>query len=101
MKNFPEKCPRGLTDCQPLAQVLADDESTFVCCGERQGDPTTWEVPQDIFTLCWKSQDGVDTLQWMDHYDLHSHLYVISRALLMYDLKPIVDHDEQKPKAST
>jgi len=66
---------------------MADDESTFVCCGERLGDPSTWDVPQDIFTVCWKSQDGVDTLQWMDQYDMHSHLYVISRALLMHDLK--------------
>lgn len=85
--DYPEKCPRGRTDCQPLAQVLADDESTFCCAGERQGDPATWDVPQDIFTFCWKSQDGVDTLQHMDHYDIHSHMYVLSRALLMDDLK--------------
>ena len=85
--DYPEKCPRGLTDCQPLGQVLADDESTFVCCGERLNDPSERLVPQDSFTLCWKSQDGVDTLQWMDKYDMHSHLYVISRALLMDDLK--------------
>lgn len=91
MMHCPEKCPRGRTDCQPTGQVLADDESTFVCSGERQGDPSEWSVPQDIFTLCWKSQDGVDVLQWMDQYDMHSQLYVLSRALLMHDLT--VDHD--------
>ena len=87
MKEYPAKCPRGLTDCQPTAQMLADDESTFCCAGERLGDPSTWEVPQDIFTLCWKSQDGVDQIQYMDHYDMHTQLYVLSRALMMYDLK--------------
>lgn len=85
--ELPKRCPRGCTNCLPLAQVVADDESTFVCAGERQGDPSTWSVPQDIFTLCWKSQDGVDVLQWMDRYDMHSQLYVLSGALLMDDLK--------------
>ena len=89
MMHCPEKCPRGLTDCQPTGQVIADDESTFVCAGQRLGDPSTWAVPQDIFTLCWKSQDGVDTLQWMDQYDMHSQLYVMSRALLMHDLNAL------------
>lgn len=89
MINFPEKCPRGLTNCRPTGQVLAEDDSTFCCAGERIGDPSTWSVPQDIFTLCWKSQDGVDTLQHMDRYDLHTQLYVLSRALVMHDLRPI------------
>ena len=87
---FPKKCPRGRDDCQPLGQVLADDESSFVCTGERQGDPAGWSVPTDTFTFCWKSEKGVDVLQRMDRYDLHSHLYAISRALVMDDLRPEV-----------
>ena len=89
MMEYSGKCPRGLTDCRPLGKVIADDESTFVCCGERQGDPSDWSVLQDKFTLCWKSQDGVDTLQWMDRYDMDSHMYVLARALLMDDLKEL------------
>ena len=85
--NYAGTCPRGLTNCRPLGQVLADDKSTFVCCGERLDDPSKRLVPQDNFTLCWKSQDGVDVLHWMDRYDLHSHLYAVTRALLMDDLK--------------
>ena len=86
MMNFPEKCPRGLTNCQPTGQVLAEDESSFCCAGERTDDPATWDVEQDIFTLCWKSQDGVDVIQYMDQYDMHTQLYVLSRALLLHDL---------------
>jgi hypothetical protein len=90
MAMYPEKkCPRCRNDCLPLGQVLAEDESTFVCAGERLGDPATWAVPQDVFTFCWKSQDGVDTMQWMDRYDMHSHIYALSRALLMDDIKPV------------
>lgn len=92
MPMYPEKkCPRGCTNCLPLGQVLAENETTFVCVGERLDDPATWAVPQDIFMYCWKSQDGVDVMQSMDRYDCHSTIYALSRALLMDDIKPVPD----------
>lgn len=85
--RYPERCLRNRTDCQPLAQIEADSGESFVCCGDRLGDPTMWAVPQDRFTHCLKTQDGVDQMQHMDRYDLDSKLYVLSRALVMDDLR--------------
>lgn len=86
MINYPEKCLRGRSDCRPLSQIEADDHSTFVCCGDRLGDPHTWSVEQDRFTFCVKSQDGVDDIRYVGIYDIHSQLSVLSTALVMDDL---------------
>ncbi len=87
MMRYPERCLRGRSDCQPLAQMEADTGESFVCCGERTNDPLERTVPQDRFTHCWKTLDGVDEMQHMDRYDMDSTIYVLSRALVMDDLK--------------
>lgn len=89
--RYPERCLRNRTDCQPLSQMQSDGSESFICCGERTNEPSERTVPRDCFTFCWKTQDGVDDMQWMDRYDMDSTIYVLSRALVMDDLSKPMD----------
>ena len=82
MMKTPERCLRNRDDCQPLAQMESEGGESFVCCGERTNDPSERAVQQDCFTYCCKTEDGVDEMQWLDRYDMHSTIYVLSRALV-------------------
>lgn len=94
MLDFPEKCLRDRSDCQPTAQLASDCGSSFVCCGERTNKPSERRVPGDRFTLCWKTLDGVDQMQFMDRYDMHSTIHVLSRALVMDDINPETEKND-------
>jgi hypothetical protein len=61
----PEYCPRSRADCRSLAQIIAIDHQSFVCCGERESPPEARAVPQDAYRFCHKSIEGVDVI--MDH----------------------------------
>lgn len=76
--KLPEKCLRGLTTCQPLAQIVADDSSSFLCCGENQ--PEMRPVQQDIYTLCFKGEFR-DDMRFNDRRDLVHTAAVIVQAL--------------------
>lgn len=83
--TLPTHCPRGRTDCQPLAQVISDgDDPTFICCGRNDG--TSRPVPEDCFTLCTKSvqgdhPSGTDIITYCDQRDLLDTIGVVARAL--------------------
>lgn len=51
----PKYCPRERTDCKALAQIIAPGHASFVCCGERQDEPTSRTDPQDAYRFCHKS----------------------------------------------
>ena len=74
------ECCREREDCKPWAYTIADDESSFICCG--RSDPDTRSVPQDEFRLCFVNAD-TDTCYDHDELDLLDLLDVISCALAL------------------
>lgn len=92
MRGCPD-CPRGLTTCVPLDNVIADDGfKSFVCVGLNDGSNRT--VVTDYLTLCVRAggsrnnqatQVGweVDELTHVDRLDLGDQAAVISSALVM------------------
>ena len=78
--ELPPKCPRSRGDCQPLAQVLSDDETTFVCVGENDGSSRTWHG--DRFRHCVKSTaPGPDSMQDCDERDMADQASVLVQAI--------------------
>lgn len=77
-----EVCPKN-TDCIPLSNVIAIDESSFVCVG-LHGE-TKEEYSQDIYRHCFKSQ-ATDSVFDYDAYDLKSVISVMSEALLWSEI---------------
>jgi hypothetical protein len=74
-------CPRGLK-CKPISNIVAHDESTFVCIGYHNEENN---YPQDKFRHCFKSLD-TDSMYDYDEYDLKSVISVMSEALLIEEL---------------
>lgn len=77
-----EKCPKK-TDCIPLSNVIASDESSFVCVG-LHGE-TKEEYQQDIYRHCFKSET-TDSVFDYDAFDLKSVISVMSEALLWSEI---------------
>ena len=77
-----ENCPRG-TECKPISNVVADDNSSFVCVGYHNQIKN--DYPQDRFRHCFKSAD-TDSMFDYDVYDLKSVISVMSEALLIDEL---------------
>lgn len=62
-------CPRGRSDCFPLARYASPGFASFMCCGETKSAP----VPTDRLRLCIKSthdQGPVDVLVNLDERDV-------------------------------
>ena len=78
MIHLPEHCPRGLKDCEPLSQIIADEDGSFICCGLNDGETRT--VEQDIFRHCWKTS-AVDEMGDWDGRDIIDTISVLSQAL--------------------
>jgi len=85
MMYVPEKCLRGLTTCVPLAQIVADDEASFFCCGENDGSDRS--VAQDKYTTCFKGPHR-DEMSHNDKRDLIHNAAVLVQALA------IIENDE-------
>ena len=79
-----EKCPRG-TKCNPISNVVADDDSSFVCVGYHNEKKENY--PQDRFRHCFKSDAGTDSIFDYEDYDLKRVISVMSEALLIDELK--------------
>lgn len=77
------KCPRGTT-CQPISNVVADDESSFVCIGFHNEKKKHYS--QDRFRHCFKSGADTDSIFDYDEYDIKSVISVMSEALLIDEL---------------
>ena len=78
MIEIPYDCPKGRTDCRALANIVADDNSSFFCCGENNGDNRV--IAQDKYTVCFKS-DHRDSMDHYDKRDLIHHSAVMVQAL--------------------
>lgn len=78
-----ESCPRNLTNCTPLSNIVSDNNETFVCVGT--SEVSSRSNPQDKFRHCFKS-DTTDSIYDYDEYDLKSVIATMSAALLLEDL---------------
>ena len=78
-----DKCPRG-TKCKPISNVVADDDSSFVCIGYHSKNKK--DYPQDKFRHCFKSAANTDSMFDYDEYDIKSVISVMSEALLTDEL---------------
>ncbi len=76
--ELPQVCPRSLTDCEPLAQILVDDEPGFVCCGHNDGKTRATE--QDRFRVCFRNGVIDEMVDW-DERDIKDHISVLAQAL--------------------
>ena len=78
-----EECPRK-TDCKPISNVVASDNSSFVCMGYH--NEYKKDYPQDRFRHCFKSE-STDSIFDYDEYDLKSVISVMSESLLIDELE--------------
>jgi len=76
--KLPYKCLRKRKDCQPLSQIIADENNDFICCG--LNDPESRSIPQDNFCFCWKNNSYDDRSDW-DERDIKDTIHVLSEAL--------------------
>ncbi len=75
--NDPKGCPRGRSDCAPLARYASPEFESFMCCGETKKAP----VPTDRLRFCIKSthEHGVDVLVNLDERDaVHSASVILA-----------------------
>lgn len=81
--NTPAGCPRGRSDCVPLARIASKLElgpPSFICCGETDAAP----VPTDRLRLCVKSSHDngpVDIMVNFDERDATDTAYVLLGGL--------------------
>jgi len=77
--EVPNACPRCRNDCTPLSGISADDVTgDFICVGANL--PSSRKIPQDRFTLCWKTAVIDERGHW-DKRDLMDNMSVIAQAL--------------------
>ncbi len=87
----PGYCPRekGMNEvCEPWVYTIADDGTSFICCGESDSDSRS--VPQDKFRLCFVNAD-TDTCYDHDVNDLLDLLAMISGALALEKRTEMID----------
>jgi len=78
MIELPYKCLRTRKDCQPLSQIIADENDDFICCGLNK--PESRSVEQDNFRFCWKNKTYNECSDW-DERDIKDTIHVLARAL--------------------
>ena len=82
MFHLPEKCLRGGSSCTPLAQIAAEGDVSFFCCGENDG--SCRPIDQDKYTLCFKGQYR-DDISYNDKRDLIHNAAVLMQALAIIE----------------
>ena len=77
-----EKCPRGRSNCIPYSQIVADDGSSFFCCGRHDGSIN--KLLADKYTVCFKGPHD-DDVSLYDKRDLVHHAAVLLRTLAIIE----------------
>jgi hypothetical protein len=85
MMLWQSRCPRGKLDCSPLANIVADDHSSFICCGH--SEPESRSVVTDPYRLCFYTGD-TDSCYDHDETDLKDLLAIIADALAIGSRHP-------------
>lgn len=86
--SVPHYCPRGRTDCSALAQIIAAEHKSFICCGENAKPP----MPQDKYVVCFKN-DLIDDRQCHDKRDLMQTVGVMAGALSVIEERDSAAYD--------
>lgn len=76
------KCPRGRDDCEPLANMVAEEPSDHICMGLNK--KRNW--PSDVYRFCMANPSaphggGPDVCFDADYRDLIDQVSVITRGL--------------------
>jgi len=80
--RIPYDCPRGLTTCIALANIVSDNKESFFCCGENNGEGRA--IEQDKYTVCFKG--GLrDERSNNDKRDLVHNASVLIQALAVIE----------------
>ena len=74
------ECPLKYTNCKPISNIIASDNSSVVCVGLHTDIK---EVKGDIYRHCFKSSTGANSMFDYDEYDLLSSISVMTEALLL------------------
>lgn len=86
MIKLPDICLRNNKDCSPYSQVVADDRTSFFCCGYLEKGERTLE--QDAYRLCFKN-GRVDEINDNDKRDL------ITQAKVILDALHIIENEKE------
>lgn len=89
-QQIPYDCPRGRKDCIALANIVADDGSSFFCCGENNGDGVT--IKEDIYTTCFKGEFR-DERSHSDKRDLVHQAAILVQSLAIVEKAYDQDRD--------
>jgi hypothetical protein len=87
--KIPIYCPRGRDDCVAISQIISTDHSSFICCGQSK---VLRRIPQDIYTFCKKSSQGVDVQIFEDARDIAHTAAVLAMASAV--IAPVVQVEE-------
>ncbi len=90
MMSIPHDCPRGRKDCISLSIIGSDDNSSFFCCGQNNGELA--EVASDIYTMCFRGNHR-DSIVGMDKRDLTHQASVIIQALAVVEKSYLEESD--------
>ncbi len=90
MIHLPEKCPRGLSTCQPLANLVDDEKNGFICCGLNDVSDRVHE--QDEFAHCWKNEH----VDYRDHWDNRDIIDTVSVLMRALSIKANIDYNAKE-----
>jgi len=82
MMKIPYDCPRGRKDCISLSIIASDNNASFFCCGENNGERRS--VDQDKYTTCFKGEFRDETAG-SDKRDLVHQIAVLTQALAVIE----------------
>ena len=90
MIHIPHNCPRGLDSCVALSNIISDNEKSFFCVGENNGERRA--VEQDKYTTCFKGELRDESAN-SDKRDLIHQSAVIIQALAVVEKAHEDDED--------
>ena len=97
MIELPEECPRGRTDCQPLAQIKAD-ATDFICVGLNDG--STRNCESDCYRKCIRTTGHgapYDELYDYNRRDLADECAVLAQAQAVIANIIVAQRDGEEP----
>jgi hypothetical protein len=78
----PVYCPRNLTDCTSMAQIIAQGHASFICVGENDGSKRV--LSQDKYRMCFKNS-LMDEMSDFDKRDLVHFSSVMIQGLAIIE----------------
>ena len=73
-------CPREQKNCFPYSNIVSDDNTTFICCGD--SNETSRSIVEDKFRICFKNH-MTDSMFDCDEADLKDQIAIMADALAL------------------